>query len=84
MKHGKGNAIIHGASKIARALVAVARDVPADAEMRLMDVNGAPGLLIRSGDRPWCVVTGDAADERIQSLFFVLNPAKLRDPRAVS
>jgi RNA polymerase sigma-70 factor (ECF subfamily) len=70
---------IFGADKIARALLGVAKDVPTDAQTELVEVNRAPGVMIRSAGRPWCVITADAEGEKLQTIYMVLNPSKLRD-----
>jgi RNA polymerase sigma-70 factor (ECF subfamily) len=52
-------------------------------ESRVVSVNGGPGVLMRVGGRPWCVITADVAGDgdRIQGIYIVLNPAKLPDRR---
>ncbi|MCA1832498.1 MAG: RNA polymerase sigma-70 factor [Actinobacteria bacterium] len=69
---------IFGADRIARFTVGVTKDIPEGAESQVVDVNGSPGLLIRVDGKPWCVIAADAADDRIQSIYIVLNPEKLR------
>jgi RNA polymerase sigma-70 factor (ECF subfamily) len=66
-----------GPDKIARFLLGVSKDIPEESDSAMVDVNGSPGLLIRTGGAPWCVITADVADDRVQNLYIVLNPAKL-------
>jgi RNA polymerase sigma-70 factor (ECF subfamily) len=70
---------IYGADRIARTLLGVVKDVPPDAQTELVEVNRAAGFMIRSAGRPWCVITADAEGDRLQTIYMVLNPDKLRD-----
>jgi RNA polymerase sigma-70 factor (ECF subfamily) len=69
---------IVGPDKIARFLVGVAKDAPADSESRIVEVNGAPGLLLKVDGKPFWVLTADAADGKLQTVYIMLNPQKLR------
>ena len=69
---------IVGPDKIGRFLAGVAKGSPPDAESRIVDVNGAPGVLLSVDGRPFWVLTADAAEGRLQSIYIVLNPQKLR------
>ena len=69
---------IVGSDKIGRFLARVAKGSPPDAESRIVDVNGAPGVLLSVDGRPFWVLTADAAEGRLQSIYIVLNPQKLR------
>ena len=69
---------IHGPDKISRFLTAIAKDMPPNTDSRVVDVNGAPGVLMQVDGKPWCVITADAAEGRLQSIYLILNPRKLR------
>ena len=66
-----------GAAAIAQFVIAVTRTVAAGATRDEIDLNGAPGLLIRSGGRPVVAIMIDTDGERIRSVFAVANPDKL-------
>jgi RNA polymerase sigma-70 factor (TIGR02957 family) len=68
---------IHGAAKVARFLVGV---TPTDvqAEVDVLQVNGAPALVVRIDGRIDTVATGVLVDGRITELLVVRNPDKLR------
>ncbi len=67
---------IEGRDKVMRFLAAV---TPADVEVevRLVDVGGMPGLLAVVGGEVDSVITLDARDGVVSSLYFVRNPEKL-------
>ena len=69
---------IVGPDKISRFLTAITHGVPANTVTRMVDVNGAPGLLMEADGKPWCVISVDAAEDKLQSVYVVLNPQKLR------
>jgi RNA polymerase sigma-70 factor (TIGR02957 family) len=68
---------IHGAAKVARFLVGV---TPTDvqAEVDVLQVNGAPALVVRIDGRIDTVATGVLVGGRITELLVVRNPDKLR------
>jgi RNA polymerase sigma-70 factor, ECF subfamily len=68
---------IYGRDKIARFITGVARDVAPDTQTRVVDVNGAPGVFMESDGKPYAVITADVADDRVQTIYIVLNPSKL-------
>jgi RNA polymerase sigma-70 factor (ECF subfamily) len=71
-----------GAERVARAVAALARTgFTQVAELRMVDVNGAPGLLPveRSGTKTVASFTIDAG--RIVAIDIVRNPEKLRHVR---
>jgi RNA polymerase sigma-70 factor (ECF subfamily) len=66
-----------GADRVARALLALARKGLAGATGALVQVNGAPGLVVEAGgDRSVIAFTLDAG--RIVAIDVVRNPDKLR------
>lgn len=69
---------IHGARKVARFLIAIAKDIPPDVEFREAVVNGQPGYLFVEGGVVTTTVSFDVADGRIVGVTAVLNPDKLR------
>ncbi|QOV39880.1 RNA polymerase sigma-70 factor [Streptomyces ferrugineus] len=71
--------VLETADKVGRFLVGAARkgDVP-DVSFHFLEVNGGPALLIRSGDKPDSVFQLDVLDGRIQAVYIVRNPDKLR------
>jgi RNA polymerase sigma-70 factor (ECF subfamily) len=69
---------IAGPSKIARFVTAIARTIPEDNVTRVVEVNGAPGVVMESAGKAWCVITADAAEGKLQSIYIVMNPRKLR------
>jgi RNA polymerase sigma-70 factor (ECF subfamily) len=69
---------IVGRDKVARFLLGILRKAPEEAAMRVVTVNGQPGLAVYEDDRISTVVTLDVADGRIQGIHIVVNPDKLR------
>ncbi|MGW0813187.1 RNA polymerase sigma-70 factor [Streptomyces viridiviolaceus] len=70
--------VLESADKVARFLVGAARKGIADLTYRFLEVNGGPALLALSGGKPDSVFQVDIADGRIQSVYIVRNPDKLR------
>jgi RNA polymerase sigma-70 factor (ECF subfamily) len=71
---------LHGPDKVARWLLGVLSRTTAqvgDLELRTVDVNGQPGLLILLDGRPDVVGVADVVDGRITALRLVRNPDKL-------
>jgi RNA polymerase sigma-70 factor (ECF subfamily) len=71
---------LHGAGRIARAMVAVVRKQRRRGpfEMQLVKVNGQPGRILRTVDGGvWDVLSIDVAAGRIQTVHIVRNPDKL-------
>jgi RNA polymerase sigma-70 factor (TIGR02957 family) len=81
---GKAPAIarpLHGASRVARTFTAWVKAAGkfGVTDVRLVDVNGQPGLLVVGADhRPLSAMAFDIAEGRIQSINSVVNPDKLR------
>ncbi|MEV5547502.1 RNA polymerase sigma-70 factor [Streptomyces sp. NPDC052309] len=75
--------VLESADKVARFLVGAARKGIPDFSYRFLEVNGGPALLALSGDKPDSVFQLDIADGRIQSVYIVRNPDKLRALAAV-
>ncbi|GAA0929412.1 RNA polymerase sigma-70 factor [Streptomyces thermoalcalitolerans] len=70
--------ILQSADKVGRFLVGVARQGIPDLSVRFLEVNGGPALLALSGGRPDSLFQLDVADGRIQSVYIIRNPDKLR------
>ncbi|MFC8984018.1 RNA polymerase sigma-70 factor [Streptomyces sp. SID9913] len=69
---------LHGADHVARFLTGVAGKGVPDVTVRFLEVNGGPAVLVLSGGRPDSVFQVDVADGRIQTLYIIRNPDKLR------
>lgn len=75
-----------GSTAVAQFIIAVTRTVPAEASLDEIELNGAPGLVVRAGGRPVVAILIDTDGERIHSVFAVANPDKLEalgQPRGV-
>ena len=70
---------IYGAVNVARAIVmGGSKFRPRETVIsRRVSVNGAPGVVTYLAGRPLYVLTIDAREERITSIYFVTNPDKL-------
>ena len=72
---------LHGAAKVAHFLRAIQRrshDLGLDYDAELVQVNGQPGISYTLGDHVESVVAIDVVDHRIQALYFMRNPYKLK------
>jgi RNA polymerase sigma-70 factor, ECF subfamily len=66
-----------GSAAVAQFVVAVTRTVPPDATYEEVELNGAPGMLVRSGERTLVAILIDTDGDRIRSVFAIANPDKL-------
>jgi RNA polymerase sigma-70 factor (ECF subfamily) len=66
-----------GSSAVAQFVIAVNRTLPADAGAEVIELNGAPGLVLIAGGRPVVAIVIETDGERIHSVFAVANPDKL-------
>jgi len=66
-----------GAGAVAQFVVAVTHTVPPEATFDEIDLNGTPGLVLRTAGRPLVAILVDTDGERIHSVFAVANPDKL-------
>jgi RNA polymerase sigma-70 factor (ECF subfamily) len=75
---------IEGAERIAKVSTALARKGADPSSLRIVDVNGMPGVLVRDWGGATSVMAFIVDDGRITEIDIVRNPDKLRglDPRA--
>jgi RNA polymerase sigma-70 factor, ECF subfamily len=69
---------VRGASAVARFLVAIAREPLPDLRVDVVELNGAPGLLVGAQGQVVTVIDLDVLDTRIQAIHLIANPDKLR------
>ncbi|MGW8063034.1 RNA polymerase sigma factor SigJ [Streptomyces ziwulingensis] len=70
--------VLETSGKVARFLLgAAAKGVP-DASFHFVERNGGPALLVLSGREPDSFFQLDVADGRVQSVYVLRNPGKLR------
>ncbi|QGV81790.1 RNA polymerase sigma-70 factor [Streptomyces ficellus] len=69
--------VMETADKVGRFLCAVAREPAARAEVRFLEVNGGPALLVLVGGRPDSVFQVDVLDGRIARVYLIRNPDKV-------
>jgi RNA polymerase sigma-70 factor (TIGR02957 family) len=86
---------IRGADKVARFLLAVATEermarflrsvgsepIVADLLVRVAPVNGGPGILVVSGDKPISALVLDVSEGVVRTIHLVVNPEKLAGVR---
>ncbi|TDW95031.1 RNA polymerase sigma-70 factor (ECF subfamily) [Kribbella pratensis] len=68
---------IYGPLYVARAFVVLYERRPAGTQLKLAELNGAPGIVIQSDDGPVLAITLHLVDGAVQALQVVSNPAKL-------
>ena len=69
---------IFGASKVARFIVGVTqRFGPENATTRVMNINGAPGVVVYSNGRPDTALVLEVADGSLCRIYAIRNPEKL-------
>lgn len=69
---------IHGAAKVAHFLLSILRKAPAGYVIHLTDVNGQPGFVVTVNEQTQGAWTFQVHDGRIQNIYAVINPDKLR------
>ncbi|ASC69907.1 putative ECF RNA polymerase sigma factor SigI [Halomicronema hongdechloris C2206] len=77
---GKARAIprpLQGAAKVARFLLTIRKQKPADTIYQIQGVNGQPGILTYVDRRLFSVATFGFDAEHIRAIFIVNNPDKL-------
>ena len=75
--------VLESADHVCRFLVRVAEKGVPDISWRFLELNGGPALLVLSGGKPDSVFQLDILDGRIQSVYIIRNPDKLRSLAAV-
>ncbi|WP_372458531.1 RNA polymerase sigma-70 factor [Streptomyces sichuanensis] len=69
--------VIETADKVGRFLVAVGGNPLPDPEVRFLEVNGSPALLVLSQGRPETFMSIEIVDGRIAEIYLIRNPDKL-------
>jgi RNA polymerase sigma-70 factor (ECF subfamily) len=75
--------VLETADKVGRFLVGAARKGGPGLTLRFLELNGGPALLFLSGGKPDSVFQLDVADGRVQAVYIVRNPDKLRSLAAL-
>ncbi|MEU2117825.1 RNA polymerase sigma-70 factor [Streptomyces sp. NPDC016459] len=70
--------IIEGSDKVGRFLAATSRRADEMYELRFIESNGAPAVLVLAEGRPDTLVQIEARDGRVQCVYIVRNPDKLQ------
>ncbi|MFB9462280.1 RNA polymerase sigma-70 factor [Streptomyces cinereospinus] len=70
--------VLESAGHVGRFLAGAARKGIAEMSNRFLELNGGPALLVLSGGQPDSVFQLDVCDGRIQAVYVVRNPDKLR------
>ncbi|MFE9027819.1 RNA polymerase sigma-70 factor [Streptomyces iakyrus] len=70
--------VLETADKVGRFLIGTAQKSLPGLTVRFLEVNGGPAVLILSGGEPDSVFQLDVADGRVQSVYIIRNPDKLR------
>jgi RNA polymerase sigma-70 factor (ECF subfamily) len=70
--------VLETADKVGRFLIGAARKNAPDATLRFLELNGGPAALVLAAGKPDFVLQLDIADGRVQSVYIVRNPDKLR------
>jgi RNA polymerase sigma-70 factor (ECF subfamily) len=68
---------VHGAPRVARFLIGLARKGGAHATIELRELNGRPALVVREGGAIVTAMTIEVCGGRIAVVYFVRNPDKL-------
>jgi RNA polymerase sigma-70 factor, ECF subfamily len=66
-----------GNTVVAQFVIAVTGTLPPDGSADLIELNGAPGLVLKARGRPVVAIVIETDGERIHSIFGVSNPDKL-------
>ncbi|MET9868589.1 RNA polymerase sigma-70 factor [Streptomyces sp. NPDC006386] len=75
--------VLETADKVGRFLAGAARKSLPDLSVRFVELNGGPAVLVLSGDEPDAVFQLDIADGRVQTVYVIRNPDKLRSLAAL-
>jgi RNA polymerase sigma-70 factor (ECF subfamily) len=69
---------IIGAEKVAQFLLGITRQAPEDSSVRVGQANGQPALFIYVAGQLYGVMMMNVGNGRIQNIYSVINPDKLR------
>lgn len=69
---------IRGLDHVSRFLLGIWPRFMAGVKPNLIDINGAPGFVVSSGGQVHYALTFEIAADRIQAIYIVCNPDKLR------
>jgi RNA polymerase sigma-70 factor (ECF subfamily) len=75
--------VLESADHVGRFIVGVAQKGVPDITWRFLELNGGPAVLVLSGGKPDSVFQMDVLDGRIQSVYIIRNPDKLRSLAAI-
>jgi RNA polymerase sigma-70 factor (ECF subfamily) len=75
--------VLESADHVGRFLLGAARKSVPDLSLRFLEVNGGPAVLVLADGRPDSVFQLDVADGRVQTVYVVRNPDKLRSLAAL-
>ncbi|NUP22121.1 MAG: RNA polymerase sigma-70 factor [Streptomyces sp.] len=70
--------VLETADKVSRFIVGAARKGVPDLSWHFLELNGGPAVIALSGDKPDSVFQLDVVDGRIQAVYIIRNPDKLR------
>ena len=70
--------ILESADHVGRFVIGTAGKGLADASIRFLEINGGFALLVLDGGKPDAVIQIDVADGRIQHVYIIRNPDKVR------
>jgi RNA polymerase sigma-70 factor (ECF subfamily) len=70
--------VLRTADTVGRFVIGAAQRGVPDLSVRFLELNGGPAVLALSGDKPDSVFQLDVADGRIQAVYIIRNPDKLR------
>jgi RNA polymerase sigma-70 factor (ECF subfamily) len=68
---------VHGADRVARLCVGLAKKGGAGVEAAIEEINGWPGMVLRVGDAVFGALQIETDGEKIYSLHIIINPDKL-------
>ncbi|WP_369986869.1 RNA polymerase sigma factor SigJ [Streptosporangium sp. 'caverna'] len=73
---------IRGVDLVSRALVMFAGRMPEDPSLSVVQLNGGPGIVVRSGPAPVAVMILNLVDGVVESIHLITNPEKLSGLRS--
>jgi RNA polymerase sigma-70 factor (ECF subfamily) len=69
---------LHGSMKVARFLLAIQRKSLSATSAHLAEINGQPGIILRTGSDIHSVMTFEIVDGYVQTIYSIRNPEKLK------